>query len=61
MQLQIFLNFRPSAATVTGASETGYIAGVAYERKDIACVEYILEQDVTFELATTGGLLGTTT
>ena len=51
-----------SAATVTGATETGYIAGVAYERTDIALrVEYILEQDVTFELATTGGLLGTAT
>jgi long-subunit fatty acid transport protein len=51
-----------SAATVTGGPETGYIAGVAYERKDIALrIEYILEQDVTFELATTGGLLGATT
>ena len=51
-----------SAATVTGASETGYIAGVAYEREDIALrVEYILEQDVSFELATTGGLLGAAT
>ena len=51
-----------SAATVTGDSETGYIAGVAYEREDIALrVEYILEQDVDFELATTGGLLGAAT
>ena len=51
-----------SAATVTGASETGYLAGVAYERKDIALrVEYIIEQDVTFELVTTGGLLGAAT
>ena len=51
-----------SAATATGASETGYIAGVAYERKDIALrVEYIIEQDVDFELATTGGLLGAAT
>ena len=51
-----------SAATATGSSETGYIAGVAYERKDIALrVEYILEQDVDFELATTGGLLGAAT
>ena len=48
-----------SAATATGTSETGYIAGVAYERKDIALrVEYIIEQDVDFELVTTGGLLG---
>ena len=51
-----------SAASVTGDSETGYVAGVAYERKDIALrVEYIVEQDVTFELATTGGLLGAAT
>ena len=51
-----------SAATATGASETGYIAGVAYERKDIALrVEYIIEQDVDFVLATTGGLLGAAT
>lgn len=51
-----------SAAAVTGNSETGYVAGVAYERKDIALrIEYILEQDVTFELATTGGLLGAAT
>ncbi len=51
-----------SAASVTGASETGYVAGVAYERNDIALrVEYILEQDVTFSLSTTGGLLGTAT
>ncbi len=34
-----------SAATATGASETSYIARVAYERKDIALrVEYIVEQ-----------------
>ena len=51
-----------SAATSTSASETSYIAGVAYERKDIALrVEYIVEQDVAFELATTGGLLGAAT
>ena len=51
-----------SAATATGTSENSYIAGVAYERKDIALrVEYIVEQDVTFELATTGGLLGAAT
>ena len=51
-----------SAASVTGDSETSYIAGVAYERKDIALrVEYIMEQDVDFELATTGGLLGAAT
>jgi long-subunit fatty acid transport protein len=51
-----------SAASVNGDSETGYVAGVAYERKDIALrVEYIVEQDVTFELATTGGLLGAAT
>ena len=51
-----------SAATVTGDSETGYIAGVAYELKDIALrVEYVLEQDVDFALATTGGLLGAAT
>ena len=51
-----------SAASVTGDSETGYIAGVSYERKDIALrIEYIVEQDVTFELATTGGLLGAAT
>ena len=51
-----------TAATVTGGLETGYIAGVAYERQDIALrVEYIVEQDVTFELATTGGLLGAAT
>ena len=51
-----------SAASVAGDSETGYVAGVAYERKDIALrVEYIVEQDVTFELATTGGLLGAAT
>ena len=51
-----------SAATSTSASETSYIAGVAYERKDIALrIEYIVEQDVAFELATTGGLLGAAT
>ena len=51
-----------TAATVSGGSETGYIAGVAYERQDIALrVEYIMEQDVTFELVTTGGLLGAAT
>ena len=51
-----------SAATSTSASETSYLAGVAYERKDIALrVEYILEQDVSFELETTGGLLGAAT
>ena len=51
-----------SAASVTGDSETSYIAGVAYERKDIALrVEYILEEDVDLELATTGGLLGAAT
>ena len=51
-----------SAATATGTSENSYIAGVAYERKDIALrVEYILEQDVSFELETTGGLLGAAT
>ena len=51
-----------TAATVTGDSETGYIAGVAYERKDIALrIEYIVEQDVDFSLSTTGGALGPTT
>jgi long-subunit fatty acid transport protein len=51
-----------SAASVIGDSETGYVVGVAYERTDIALrVEYIVEQDVTFELATTGGLLGAAT
>jgi long-subunit fatty acid transport protein len=51
-----------SAASVAGDSETGYVAGVAYERKDIALrIEYLVEQDVTFELATTGGLLGAAT
>jgi long-subunit fatty acid transport protein len=51
-----------SAASVTGDSETAYVAGGAYERKDIALrIEYIVEQDVTFELATTGGLLGAAT
>ena len=51
-----------SAATVTGKSESGYVAGVAYARKDIALrVEYIIEEDVSFELPTTGGLLGDAT
>lgn len=51
-----------TAAAVTGDSETGYVAGIAYERKDIALrVEYILEQDVSFSLSTTGGALGPAT
>jgi long-subunit fatty acid transport protein len=51
-----------TAAAVTGDSETGYIAGVAYERKDIALrVEYVVEQDVDFSLSTTGGALGAAT
>ena len=51
-----------TAAAVTGDSETGYIAGVAYERKDIALrIEYMVEQDVDFSLSTTGGALGAAT
>ena len=51
-----------TAAAVTGDSETGYIAGVAYERKDIALrIEYVVEQDVDFSLSTTGGALGAAT
>ena len=51
-----------SPAVVTGTSETGYIVGVAYERKDIALrVEYMLEQAVDFSLSTTGGLLFSST
>jgi long-subunit fatty acid transport protein len=51
-----------TAAAVTGDSETGYVAGVAYERKDIALrIEYVVEQDVDFSLSTTGGALGAAT
>jgi long-subunit fatty acid transport protein len=51
-----------SPATITGGTETSYIAGVAYERKDIALrVEYIVEQAVDFSLSTTGGLLFSST
>ena len=51
-----------TAASVTGGSDTGLVAGVAYERPEIALrVELIYEAEASFSLATTGGLLGTAT
>jgi long-subunit fatty acid transport protein len=51
-----------TAASVTGGSDTGLVAGVAYERPEIALrVELVYEAEASFSLATTGGLLGAAT
>ncbi len=51
-----------SAASVQGESDTGLIAGVAYQIPDIALrVELLYEAETSFTLSTTGGLLGTAT
>ena len=51
-----------TAASVTGGSDTGLVAGVAYDRPEIALrAELIYEAEASFSLATTGGLLGAAT
>ena len=51
-----------TAAAVEGGSDTGLIAGVAYEKTEIALrVELVYEAEATFSLPTTGGLLGAAT
>ena len=51
-----------TAASVEGGSDTGLIAGVAYERPEIALrVELVYEAEASFSLPTTGGLLGAAT
>jgi long-subunit fatty acid transport protein len=51
-----------TAASIEGGSDTGLVAGVAYERPDIALrVELIYEAEASFSLPTTGGLLGAAT
>jgi long-subunit fatty acid transport protein len=51
-----------TAASIEGGSDTGLVAGVAYERPDIALrVELVYEAEASFSLPTTGGLLGTAT
>ena len=51
-----------TAATIKGGSDTGLIAGVAYEKPEIALrVELVYEAETSFSLATTGGLLGAAT
>ena len=51
-----------TAATIEGGSDTGLIAGIAYEKPEIALrVELVYETEASFSLPTTGGLLGTAT
>jgi long-subunit fatty acid transport protein len=51
-----------TAASVGGGSDTGIVAGVAYEKPEIALrVELVYEAEASFSLPTTGGLLGAAT
>jgi long-subunit fatty acid transport protein len=51
-----------TAASVGGGSDMGVVAGVAYEKPEIALrVELVYEAEASFSLPTTGGLLGAAT
>ena len=51
-----------TAAVVDGGSDSGLVAGLAYEKPEIALrVEFLYEAEASFSLSTTGGLLGTAT